>query len=87
MPASPSSTGRGTHGIERDPYAHFAAPPGWLLTSAIRGYLANADFVRDAVLLEAACAGGGDHRGHGDGAGGDLRAEQSGRHPVVRFAS
>ena len=40
----------GEHGIERDPYAHLAAPPGWLLTSAIRGYLANADFVRDAVL-------------------------------------
>lgn len=40
----------GAHGIERDPYARLAAPPGWLLTSAIRGYLANADFVRDVVL-------------------------------------
>jgi hypothetical protein len=37
------------HGFERDPYARFAAPPGWLLTVAIRGYLANADFVRDVV--------------------------------------
>jgi ABC-type uncharacterized transport system auxiliary subunit len=40
----------GEHGIERDPYAQFAAPPGWLLTSAIRGYLVNADFVRDVVV-------------------------------------
>ncbi|MFY9549712.1 MAG: ABC-type transport auxiliary lipoprotein family protein [Thermoanaerobaculia bacterium] len=40
---------RGEHGLERDPYARFAAPPGWLLTVAIRGYLANADFVRDVV--------------------------------------
>ena len=39
----------GEHGFERDPYARFAAPPGWLLTVAIRGYLANADFVRDVV--------------------------------------
>jgi uncharacterized lipoprotein YmbA len=37
----------GEHEFERDPYARFAAPPGWLLTIAIRGYLANADFVRD----------------------------------------
>ena len=39
----------GEHGVGRDPYARFAAPPGWLLTAAIRGYLANADFVRDVV--------------------------------------
>jgi hypothetical protein len=39
----------GEHGFERDPYARFTAPPGWLLTAAIRGYLANADFVRDVV--------------------------------------
>jgi uncharacterized lipoprotein YmbA len=39
----------GEHAVERDPYARFAAPPGWLLTVAIRGYLANADFVRDVV--------------------------------------
>ena len=39
----------GEHGFERDPYARFAAPPSWLLTVAIRGYLANADFVRDVV--------------------------------------
>lgn len=39
----------GEHGLGRDPYARFAAPPGWLLTAAIRGYLANADFVRDVV--------------------------------------
>ena len=39
----------GEHGLGRDPYARFAAPPGWLLTAAIRGYLMNADFVRDVV--------------------------------------
>jgi hypothetical protein len=39
----------GKHGLGRDPYARFAAPPSWLLTAAIRGYLANADFVRDVV--------------------------------------
>lgn len=39
----------GEHGLGRDPYARFVAPPGWLLTSAIRGYLTNADFVRDVV--------------------------------------
>ena len=39
----------GEHGLRRDPYARFGAPPGWLLASAIRGYLANADFVRDVV--------------------------------------
>jgi ABC-type transport auxiliary lipoprotein component len=39
----------GEHGLQRDPYARFGAPPGWLLASAIRGYLANADFVRDIV--------------------------------------
>ena len=39
----------GEHGFERDPYARFAAPPSWLLTVAIRSYLANADFVRDVV--------------------------------------
>ena len=38
------------HGIERDPYASFAAPPSWLVTSAMRGYLRNADFVRDVVV-------------------------------------
>jgi ABC-type uncharacterized transport system auxiliary subunit len=37
----------GDHEFERDPYARFIAPPAWLLTIAIRGYLANADFVRD----------------------------------------
>jgi uncharacterized lipoprotein YmbA len=39
----------GEHSLGRDPYARFGAPPGWLLTAAIRGYLANADFVRDVV--------------------------------------
>ncbi len=39
----------GEHDLVRDPYARFASPPGWLLTAAIRGYLANADFVRDVV--------------------------------------
>jgi len=39
----------GEHGLGRDPYARFAAPPSSLLTAAIRGYLANADFVRDVV--------------------------------------
>jgi hypothetical protein len=37
------------HALVRDPYARFASPPGWLLTAAIQGYLANADFVRDVV--------------------------------------
>ena len=37
------------HRIERDPYATFAAPPGWMLTAALRGYLRNADFIRDVV--------------------------------------
>jgi len=40
----------GGHRVENDPYAYFAAPPGWLLTSAIRGYLRNADFIRDVVV-------------------------------------
>jgi hypothetical protein len=40
----------GEHGIERDPYASFAAPPAWLVTAAMRGYLRNADFVRDVVV-------------------------------------
>jgi ABC-type uncharacterized transport system auxiliary subunit len=39
----------GEHGIDRDPYASFAAAPSWLVTAAIRGYLRNADFVRDVV--------------------------------------
>jgi uncharacterized lipoprotein YmbA len=39
----------GEHRIERDPYAVFAAAPGWMLTAAIRGYLRNSDFVRDVV--------------------------------------
>ncbi len=39
----------GGHGIERDPYASWAVSPGWMLTSAIRGYLRNAAFVRDVV--------------------------------------
>ena len=39
----------GEHRIERDPYALFAAPPGWMLTTAISGYLRGADFIRDVV--------------------------------------
>jgi len=39
----------GEHSFQRDPYAKFVAPPSALLTAAIRGYLANADFVRDVV--------------------------------------
>lgn len=39
----------GAYAVERDPYASFAAPPAWLLTSALRGYLRGADFVRDVV--------------------------------------
>jgi len=39
----------GEHSFQRDPYAKFVAPPSSLLTAAIRGYLANADFVRDVV--------------------------------------
>ena len=37
------------HRIERDSYAVFAAPPGWMLTTALRGYLRNADFIGDVV--------------------------------------
>lgn len=40
----------GEHGVEKDPYASFAAPPSWLVTSAMRGYLRNADYVRDVVV-------------------------------------
>ena len=40
----------GENQFEIDPYAKFIAPPSWLLTVAIRGYLANADFVRDVTL-------------------------------------
>lgn len=39
----------GDHELERDPYASFAAPPGEMLTAAIREYLRNASFVRDVV--------------------------------------
>ena len=39
----------GEHDLVRDPYARFVSPPGWLLTAAIKGYLADADFVRDVV--------------------------------------
>ena len=39
----------GDHRIERDPYALFAAPPGWMLTVAIKDYLRQSGFVRDVV--------------------------------------
>jgi ABC-type uncharacterized transport system auxiliary subunit len=39
----------GEHRIERDVYAVFAAPPGWMITTALRGYLRNADFIGDVV--------------------------------------
>ena len=39
----------GEHGIERDPYASLAASPAWIVTSAIRGYLRDAEFIRDVV--------------------------------------
>ena len=39
----------GDHTIERDPYASLADPPSWLLSAAIRGYLANADFLGGVV--------------------------------------
>jgi cholesterol transport system auxiliary component len=39
----------GEHRLERDPYASFAAPPGDMLTGAIRAYLRNAAFARDVV--------------------------------------
>jgi ABC-type uncharacterized transport system auxiliary subunit len=45
----PLSYRTGAHEVERDPYARFAAPPGAMLGFALRGYLANADFVRDVV--------------------------------------
>ena len=37
------------HELIRDPYARFAAMPSLLLFTAIRGYLANADFISDVV--------------------------------------
>lgn len=40
----------GDHRIERDPYAYWAAAPGPMLTSAVLGYLREADFVRDVVI-------------------------------------
>lgn len=40
----------GEHEFVRDPYARFVAPPSWLLTVAIRGYLENAAFVRDVAI-------------------------------------
>jgi len=43
----------GEHEVIRDPYARFAAPPSALLATAIRGYLANADFIGDVVSLES----------------------------------
>lgn len=52
----------GQHGIETDPYARLAAPPGSMLGAAIRGYLAASDFVRDVVLP-------------GDGVASDARIE------------
>lgn len=39
----------GEHRLERDPYASFAAPPGDMLTGAVRAYLRNAAFARDVV--------------------------------------
>jgi uncharacterized lipoprotein YmbA len=37
------------HELVRDPYARFAALPSSMLATAIRGYLANADFIGDVV--------------------------------------
>ncbi len=37
------------HELVRDPYARFSALPSLLLAAAIRGYLANADFLGDVV--------------------------------------
>lgn len=39
----------GPHDIERDPYASLAASPAWIVTSAIRGYLRDVEFIRDVV--------------------------------------
>jgi ABC-type uncharacterized transport system auxiliary subunit len=39
----------GAHAVERDPYASFAAPPSWVLTAAIGGYIKNSGLVRDVV--------------------------------------
>ena len=75
----------GEHGLGRDPYARFAAPPGWLLTAAIRGYLTNADFVRDVV------APGGDSRSQAtvevdvSNLAGDLRPGGSSAVLTMRF--
>jgi len=41
----------GEHRIERDPYAYWAASPGQMLTAATLGYLRNAPFVRDVVVV------------------------------------
>ena len=42
------------HELVRDPYARFAALPSSMLATAIRGYLANADFIGDIVSPESA---------------------------------
>jgi ABC-type uncharacterized transport system auxiliary subunit len=38
------------HAIESDPYASLAASPAQVLTSAIRGYLRDAAYIRDVVV-------------------------------------
>lgn len=62
----------GGHGIERDPYARFAAPPGSLLTAAIRGYLLSADFVRDVELPGGYVTADAIIEGHATELSGDL---------------
>ncbi|BDG01526.1 ABC-type transport auxiliary lipoprotein family protein [Anaeromyxobacter oryzae] len=48
----------GDHRLERDHYAIFAAPPGDLLSGAVRGYLRNATFAREVVEPGAALRAG-----------------------------
>jgi len=43
----------GEHELVRDPSARFAAMPDLLLFAAIRGYLANTDFIADVVAPES----------------------------------
>jgi len=41
------------HELVRDPYARFASMPSFLLSTAVRGYLANTDFISDVVSRDS----------------------------------
>lgn len=75
----------GNHAIERDPYARFASPPGWLLTTAIRGYLANADFVGDVMAIGESLPAQATVEVSVSEIAGDLRADGSSAVLTLRF--